>query len=46
MQSSTFEYIIVGGGAAGCRLANRPSANASKRALMVEACSRGSFRGA
>ena len=32
-----FDYIIVGGGTAGCLLANRLSADASKRVLMIEA---------
>ena len=32
-----FDYIIVGGGTAGCLLANRLSADASKKVLMIEA---------
>ena len=32
-----FDYIIIGGGTAGCLLANRLSADASKRVLMIEA---------
>ncbi len=32
-----FDYIIIGAGTAGCLLANRLSANASKRVLMIEA---------
>ena len=32
-----FDYIIIGGGTAGCLLANRLSANASKKVLMIEA---------
>ena len=35
--SLTFDYIIIGGGTAGCLLANRLSADASKRVLMIEA---------
>jgi choline dehydrogenase len=34
---TTFDYIIVGAGTAGCLLANRLSANASKRVLLIEA---------
>jgi len=33
----TFDYIIVGGGNAGCLLANRLTADASKRVLVLEA---------
>jgi choline dehydrogenase len=32
-----FDYIIIGGGTAGCLLANRLSADASKRVLLIEA---------
>ena len=32
-----FDYIIIGAGSAGCLLANRLSADASKRVLMIEA---------
>jgi len=32
-----FDYIVVGGGAAGCVLANRLSANPNKRVLVLEA---------
>jgi choline dehydrogenase len=35
--SSTFDYIIIGAGTAGCLLANRLSADASKRVLLIEA---------
>ena len=35
--SLVFDYIIVGGGTAGCLLANRLSLDASKRVLMIEA---------
>jgi choline dehydrogenase len=34
---NTFDYIIIGAGTAGCLLANRLSANASKRVLLIEA---------
>ncbi len=37
MSDSQFDYIIVGAGTAGCLLANRLSANASKRVLLIEA---------
>ena len=37
MNDNTFDYIIVGAGTAGCLLANRLSANASKRVLLIEA---------
>jgi choline dehydrogenase len=32
-----FDYIIIGAGTAGCLLANRLSANAAKRVLLIEA---------
>ena len=37
MNNNTYDYIIVGGGTAGCLLANRLSADASKRVLLIEA---------
>jgi choline dehydrogenase len=37
MTDNTFDYIIVGAGTAGCLLANRLSADASKRVLLIEA---------
>jgi len=37
MHENTFDYIIIGGGTAGCLLANRLSADAGKRVLMIEA---------
>ena len=35
--NTSFDYIIVGAGTAGCLLANRLSADASKRVLLIEA---------
>ena len=35
--SDNFDYIIIGAGTAGCLLANRLSADASKRVLLIEA---------
>ena len=35
--STTFDYIIVGAGTAGCLLANRLSADATRRVLLIEA---------
>ncbi len=37
MSDTTFDYIIIGAGTAGCLLANRLSADPSKRVLLVEA---------
>jgi choline dehydrogenase len=37
MTAPTFDYIIIGAGTAGCLLANRLSADPSKRVLLVEA---------
>ncbi len=37
MDNNTYDYIIVGGGTAGCLLANRLSADASMRVLLIEA---------
>ena len=37
MSDTEFDYIIVGAGTAGCLLANRLSADASKRVLLIEA---------
>ena len=37
MNDTTFDYVIIGAGTAGCLLANRLSADASKRVLLIEA---------
>ncbi|MEI7967485.1 MAG: GMC family oxidoreductase N-terminal domain-containing protein [Betaproteobacteria bacterium] len=37
MDADTYDYVIIGGGTAGCVLANRLSADASRRVLLVEA---------
>ena len=37
MNDQTFDYIIIGAGTAGCLLANRLSADPSKRVLLIEA---------
>lgn len=37
MNTKSFDYIIIGAGTAGCLLANRLSADGSKRVLLVEA---------
>lgn len=37
MSELIFDYIVIGGGTAGCLLANRLSADASKRVLLIEA---------
>jgi choline dehydrogenase len=37
MTDTTFDYIIIGAGTAGCLLANRLSTDASKRVLLIEA---------
>jgi choline dehydrogenase len=37
MSDNTFDYVIIGAGTAGCLLANRLSADASKRVLLIEA---------
>ena len=37
MSNTTFDYIIVGAGTAGCLLANRLSADRARRVLLIEA---------
>jgi choline dehydrogenase len=37
MSATTFDYVIIGAGTAGCLLANRLSADRSKRVLLIEA---------
>lgn len=37
MSETTFDYIVIGGGTAGCLMANRLSADRSKRVLLIEA---------
>jgi choline dehydrogenase len=37
MSVTTFDFIVIGGGTAGCLVANRLSADASKRVLLIEA---------
>lgn len=40
MNSQEYDYVIVGGGSAGCLLANRLSANPDHRVLLIEAGAR------
>ncbi len=37
MSDTSFDYVIIGGGTAGCLLANRLSRDPSKRVLLIEA---------
>ena len=41
--ANTFDYVIVGGGTAGCLLANRLSADRHKRVLLIEAGGRDDY---
>jgi choline dehydrogenase len=43
MNDQTFDYIIVGAGTAGCLLANRLSADPTKRVLLIEAGSKDNY---
>ncbi len=43
MTDATFDYVIVGGGTAGCVLANRLSADGRARVLMLEAGPRDNY---
>ncbi|HEX7888932.1 MAG TPA: GMC family oxidoreductase N-terminal domain-containing protein [Ramlibacter sp.] len=43
MSDTTFDYIIIGAGTAGCLLANRLSADPSKRVLLIEAGARDDY---
>jgi choline dehydrogenase len=43
MSAPAFDYLIIGAGTAGCLLANRLSADAGKRVLLVEAGGRDNY---
>ena len=42
-EAATWDYIVVGAGTAGCLLANRLSADASTRVLLLEAGGRDDY---
>ncbi|MBQ0934176.1 GMC family oxidoreductase [Ideonella paludis] len=43
MSSNTYDHIVIGGGTAGCLLANRLSADPSRRVLLIEAGGRDDY---
>src|SRR6187551_3631992 len=43
MSDTTFDYVIIGAGTAGCLLANRLSKDPSKRVLLLEAGRRDNY---
>ena len=43
MTEAAFDYVIVGGGTAGCVLANRLSADAGTRVVVLEAGPRDNY---
>ena len=43
MADTTFDYIVIGAGTAGCLLANRLSADPSRRVLLIEAGGRDNY---
>jgi choline dehydrogenase len=43
LTDTTFDYVIIGAGTAGCLLANRLSADPSKRVLLIEAGSKDDY---
>ena len=44
MSDTSFDYVIIGAGTAGCLLANRLSADPGKRVLLIEAGRRDDLR--
>ncbi len=43
LENTAFDYIIIGGGSAGCLLANRLSADPSNHVLLLEAGQKDSY---